>query len=239
VKESLSHPGYCYYFHQSTGVCSWQSPVTATPPPAAAAAAAQPTAEGSGEGDDDSQRQEPKPAVVTSRIGEAADTRDAPAAVPPPPARSSGAGAPASISRKRAGEEGPAAAPPAKRSRLASDRPKQVRILHILKKHKDSRRPSSWRQPTISISKAEARGELEELLGVLREESGDDLRATFEELARTESDCSSAKRGGDLGFFGPKKMQPPFEEASFALEVGELSGLVESSSGVHILLRIG
>eukprot|EP00751_Fragilariopsis_kerguelensis_P048918 CAMPEP_0171049380 /NCGR_PEP_ID=MMETSP0736-20130129/51649_1 /TAXON_ID=186038 /ORGANISM="Fragilariopsis kerguelensis, Strain L26-C5" /LENGTH=140 /DNA_ID=CAMNT_0011501707 /DNA_START=112 /DNA_END=530 /DNA_ORIENTATION=+ len=42
---------------------------------------------------------------------------------------------------------------------------------------------------------------------VLQEESDTtELRATFEELARTESDCSSAKRGGDLGFFGRKKM---------------------------------
>jgi NIMA-interacting peptidyl-prolyl cis-trans isomerase 1 len=42
-----------------------------------------------------------------------------------------------------------------------------------------------------------------------------------------------------LGFFGPKKMQPAFEEASFALKIGELSGIAETSSGVHVLLRIG
>jgi NIMA-interacting peptidyl-prolyl cis-trans isomerase 1 len=161
------------------------------------------------------------------------------------PSRSSDKGTPASTNpKRRPGEDGLASsvvanAAPSKRPRLASDKPKQVRILHILKKHKDSRRPSSWRQPNITISKEEAREELKELQTVLQEESGDNLRATFEELARTESDCSSAKRGGDLGFFGPKKMQPAFEEASFALEIGELSGLVETSSGVHILLRIG
>jgi NIMA-interacting peptidyl-prolyl cis-trans isomerase 1 len=154
---------------------------------------------------------------------------------------------PASLPKKRAADPGVApssssAAPSSssnKRARLASDRPKQVRIFHILKKHRDSRRPSSWRTDHITISKEEATEELRELQSVLQEESGDNLRATFEELARTESDCSSAKRGGDLGFFGPKKMQPPFEEASFALEVGQLSDLVETSSGVHILLRIG
>jgi len=58
-------------------------------------------------------------------------------------------------------------------------------------------------------------------------------------MAKTESDCTSAKRGGDLGLFGRKKMQPNFEKASFALGVGEMSGIVETSSGVHILLRLG
>lgn len=48
----------------------------------------------------------------------------------------------------------------------------------------------------------------------------------------------SAKRGGDLGPFTRGKMTPPFEAASFALKVGELSGLVESESGIHVILRI-
>lgn len=80
------------------------------------------------------------------------------------------------------------------------------------------------------------------LLEILLEEEGnlDEVRATFEELARTESDCSSAKRGGDLGFFGRRKMQPAFEEASFGLTIGELTkNIVETSSGVHLILRIG
>ena len=82
---------------------------------------------------------------------------------------------------------------------------------------------------------------LQELMEILTEVQADpkELRATFEELARTESDCSSAKRGGDLGFFGRRKMQPAFEHASFALKIGELSDVVETSSGVHAILRIG
>lgn len=122
-----------------------------------------------------------------------------------------------------------------------SSAPEQVRVLHILKKHKGSRRPASWRNPKITITEEEARAELEELISILDEVKGDpkELRATFEELAKTESDCSSAKRGGDLGFFGRKKMQPPFENASFALGVGELSGIVVTSSGFHVILRLG
>ena len=46
-----------------------------------------------------------------------------------------------------------------------------------------------------------------------------DNTATFEELASKYSDCSSAKRGGDLGPFGRGQMQKPFEDASFALQV--------------------
>lgn len=58
-------------------------------------------------------------------------------------------------------------------------------------------------------------------------------------LASTESDCSSAKRGGDLGFFGKGSMQKPFEDATFALKVGELSEPVKTDSGYHLILRTG
>jgi len=117
----------------------------------------------------------------------------------------------------------------------------KVRVLHILKKHNKSRRPASWRMPKITISKQEAAEELTELISILDESKADpqELKATFQELAKTESDCSSAKRGGDLGFFGRKQMQPNFEAASFGLAVGEMSRIVETSSGVHVLLRLG
>jgi NIMA-interacting peptidyl-prolyl cis-trans isomerase 1 len=61
--------------------------------------------------------------------------------------------------------------------------------------------------------------------------------ATFAELAQHYSDCSSAQRGGDLGPFGRGQMQKPFEDASFQLQVGEMSGIVDTDSGVHIILR--
>jgi NIMA-interacting peptidyl-prolyl cis-trans isomerase 1 len=128
---------------------------------------------------------------------------------------------------------------PSKRQRKT---PKEVRVLHILKKHKDSKRPASWRSNNkpITITKEQAREELEGLLEILREEEGnpDNLIATFKELASQESDCNSAKRKGDLGMFGRKKMRPEFEEAAFGLDINELSGVVETASGAHILLRL-
>ena len=61
--------------------------------------------------------------------------------------------------------------------------------------------------------------------------------AKFEDLAEQYSACSSAKRGGDLGPFGRGQMQKPFEDATYALQVGELSEPVITDSGVHIIKR--
>ena len=44
-------------------------------------------------------------------------------------------------------------------------------------------------------------------------------QSDFAALASQESHCSSAKRGGDLGEFGPGQMQKPFEDATYALKV--------------------
>lgn len=65
----------------------------------------------------------------------------------------------------------------------------------------------------------------------------DNKEATFEELAGQYSDCSSAKKGGDLGMFGQGQMQKPFEDAAFALQVGQMKCPVFTDSGVHIILR--
>lgn len=63
------------------------------------------------------------------------------------------------------------------------------------------------------------------------------MRKKFEEIASKYSDCSSAKRGGDLGPFRRGQMQKPFEDASFNLPIGQLSDIVDTDSGVHIILR--
>lgn len=64
------------------------------------------------------------------------------------------------------------------------------------------------------------------------------MEKLFRKISQTESDCSSAQKGGDLGVFSRGQMQKSFEDASFALKVGELSDLVDSDSGIHIILRV-
>ncbi|KAI0756093.1 rotamase-domain-containing protein [Daedaleopsis nitida] len=59
----------------------------------------------------------------------------------------------------------------------------------------------------------------------------------FAELASKHSDCSSHAKGGDLGMFKPGQMQKPFEDATYALRVGEISDVISTDSGVHLILR--
>lgn len=60
--------------------------------------------------------------------------------------------------------------------------------------------------------------------------------ADFAELAREHStDRGSGTQGGELGWFGRGRMVAPFEQAAFALEVGELSEPVESTFGFHLI----
>lgn len=57
------------------------------------------------------------------------------------------------------------------------------------------------------------------------------------ELAISESDCSSARKMGDLGYFGKGDMQKEFEDAAFQLKPGEMSHVVETASGLHLIER--
>uniref|UniRef100_A0A1I7UGX3 Peptidyl-prolyl cis-trans isomerase n=1 Tax=Caenorhabditis tropicalis TaxID=1561998 RepID=A0A1I7UGX3_9PELO len=112
----------------------------------------------------------------------------------------------------------------------------EVQCLHLLVKHEESRNPSSWRSDHITRSKEDAINILKNYETELR--SSPNIERKFRELAKQFSDCSSAKRGGDLGVFKRRQMQKAFEDASFRLDVGQMSDIVDTDSGVHLIYRI-
>ena len=70
-------------------------------------------------------------------------------------------------------------------------------------------------------------------LGVLeRARGGEDFASLAEEFSQDEG---TAEQGGDLGFFGRGRMVEPFEEAAFSLDVGQISDLVETTFGFHVI----
>jgi peptidyl-prolyl cis-trans isomerase D len=100
--------------------------------------------------------------------------------------------------------------------------PEERRASHILiKADKDA--------PKAEREKAKARAEA--LLAEVRKNP-----SSFAEIAKKNSDDEgSAEKGGDLDFFGRGAMVKPFEDAAFALKPGEISGIVASDFGYHII----
>jgi parvulin-like peptidyl-prolyl isomerase len=97
----------------------------------------------------------------------------------------------------------------------AFQRPETVHARHILVK-----------------TEAEAR----QIINILNKTPKSQLKAKFEELARTKSTGPSAARGGDLGTFGRKQMVKPFSDAAFALKAGQYTKTpVKTQFGYHVI----
>jgi len=102
--------------------------------------------------------------------------------------------------------------------------PEQVRASHILITP-DTSDPNN----DPNQAKTEARAKAESLLKQIRQ------GADFAELARANSSCSSAAKGGDLNYFSRGQMVPAFEKVAFELKPGQFSDIVETQFGYHII----
>ncbi len=98
--------------------------------------------------------------------------------------------------------------------------PERVHARHILISTKDAK---------TDAEKAVAKKKAEDVLAQLRK-GGD-----FAELAKKYSDDPGAANGGDLGVFGRGQMVPEFEKAAFSLKVNQISDIVETQFGYHII----
>jgi peptidyl-prolyl cis-trans isomerase C len=98
--------------------------------------------------------------------------------------------------------------------------PAKVKARHILvktDKQADAADTEAAREKIEAIQKRVAEGE------------------EFAEVAKEESECPSSDKGGDLGFFSKGRMVPPFEDAAFSMEPGEVSDIVETRFGYHLI----
>jgi len=96
----------------------------------------------------------------------------------------------------------------------------QVRASHILVRVEPN---------ADAKAKARARGEIDSVLKDLK--SGGD----FAKLAQQHSQDGSAAQGGDLGYFPHGQMVPEFDKVAFSLPVGQISGVVATQFGYHVL----
>jgi parvulin-like peptidyl-prolyl isomerase len=119
------------------------------------------------------------------------------------------------------------AAEQAERQRLASE-PDEIGARHVLVMHAQS----ESKPEGVTRTRAEARARAQECLIKLR--GG----ADFVEMVKQYSDEPGAtERGGDLGVFKRDVMVKDFADAAFALKVGEVSEVVETGFGFHVIMR--
>jgi len=106
--------------------------------------------------------------------------------------------------------------------------PETIIAQHILCAYKSARRAPAG----VTRTKAEAKARAGEALGKIR--GG----GAFEDIVKAYSDdAGSADRMGSVGKFRREAMDPAFSAAAFALKIGEVSDVVETPFGFHVIKR--
>jgi hypothetical protein len=119
-------------------------------------------------------------------------------------------------------------APGEEATEAPSNEPGEISARHLLVAYQGALRAS----PSVTRSKAEAEARAKEALA--RAKAG----ADFEQLVKEFSDePGAADRGGSLGKFQHGMMVPAFEKAAFKLAPGEVSDIVETQFGFHVIQR--
>jgi hypothetical protein len=133
-------------------------------------------------------------------------------------------GAPAAQPKEEA-RQAAAPEPPREKQKLP---PSKIEARHVLVQWMGCRSAGS----SVVRTRDQARATIEDVLK--RAKAGED----FTRLAVEFSDEPGAgPRGGSLGTFGKGQMDPIFEKAAFALEPGQISDIVETPFGYHVILR--
>jgi parvulin-like peptidyl-prolyl isomerase len=105
--------------------------------------------------------------------------------------------------------------------------PAKIAARHILVAYRGAQRAEAG----VTRSRDQARELAEQ---VARDARGG---AAWEQLWEKNSDEPSGRDGGDLGTFGRGQMVPAFEQAAFGLQVGQISSVIETPFGFHVIQR--